>query len=173
MNKIEEILKSRMISKEKVIKLADEIKNDKNILSGVIDYFNGGSTADKGNCIEAIELVTEERPEILLPYLEFLIEQIDHEAPRVKWESARAIGNMAKFHSDKLINAIPKLLMNTEDSGTVVRWSTAKALTEIAKANSQKRNELIEKFNGILKKEDNAGVKNVYKKALKSMENKK
>jgi ribosomal 30S subunit maturation factor RimM len=173
MKKIEEILKSNLKPKEKVVKLANEIKNDKTVLSEVVDCFNGGSTADKGNCIEAIELVTEERPETLVPYLDFIVEQINHDAPRVKWESARAIGNMAKYYSDKLIDAIPKLLMNTTDSGTVVRWSAAQALTEIAKYNSKIRNELIVKFNGILKKEDNAGVKNVYKKALKFLENKK
>jgi hypothetical protein len=45
------------------------------------------------------------------------------------------IGNVAKRFLDKVKGAIPKLLKNTNDEGTVVQWSAAFVLTEIAKSN--------------------------------------
>jgi hypothetical protein len=48
MGKVDEILKSSMKPKEKVARLAREIKKDKNVLSKVIDCFKAGSTAEKG-----------------------------------------------------------------------------------------------------------------------------
>jgi HEAT repeat protein len=173
MIKIDEIMKLDIKSKDKIIKLANEIKNDKNNLSKVIEYFKNGSIAEKGNCIEAIEIVTKEKPEYILSNLDFVIDQLNFNAPRIKWESARVISNVAKIYSDKLNRAVPKLLLNTKDNGTVVRWSAAQALTEIAKYNLKIQQQLIPKLKEIFNKEDNNGVKKIYAKAFKSIENNK
>lgn len=79
------------------------------------------------------------------------------------------IGNLAQKFPEKAVQAVPKLLDNTKDKGTVVRWSAAFALTEIAKYNSKKQKELIAKLQNIIKTEQNNGVKNVYLKTLKTL----
>jgi len=43
----------------------------------------------------------------------------------VKWEACRIIGNVAQEFPDKVKEAIPKLLENIKDKGTVVRWNVA------------------------------------------------
>jgi hypothetical protein len=53
-----------------------------------------------------------------------------------------------------------------------VRWSAAFAMTEIAKSSQDSQKELVPKFNKILKKEDNNGVRNVYLKYLKQLDRK-
>jgi len=53
------------------------------------------------------------------------MEHINDNAPKVKWETDRIIGNVAKEFPDKVKEAIPKVLENTNDKGTVVRWSAA------------------------------------------------
>ena len=58
---------------------------------------------------------------------------------------------------------------NLENKSTVIRWCAAFALTEIAKYNSKKQKELVAKFQKLLEKEQNNGVKNVYIKALKKI----
>lgn len=85
----------------------------------------------------------------------------------MKWDAAESIGNMSKWFPKEVEKAIPNLLINTKDEGTVVRWSSAFALSEIAKNNPAIRNELVQKIDALVKAETNNGVKNVYLKALK------
>ncbi len=66
--------------------------------------------------------------------------------------------------------AIPFLMKNVHDTGTVVKWSAAYRLTEIAKHHPKTRKEQIPFFEKVIKKETNNSVKNVYIKAMKSIE---
>ncbi len=117
-----------------------------------------------------MKFVSKEKPEIMVPYIDVLIEYIDYKAPRVKWGCPEAIGNIAKHYPEKVQKAIPKLLKNLNDKSTVVRWCAAYALTEIAKYNSNKQKELIVKFKQLIETEKNNGVKNLYIKTLKEIE---
>lgn len=167
MDAVKTILQSDKKPKEKVSLLADKAKKDKKILDELVEYFEAGSVADKGNCIEVMEYVSQDKPELIIPYLDFIIENLDYNAPKVKWETARVIGNLASKYPDRVEKSIKKLVLNAKDDGTVVRWSVAFALTEIAKSNSKLQKELVKRFNQIVKEESNNGVKNVYLKTLK------
>ena len=168
MSTIEEILNSKRKSKEIVELLAEKLKSDDKAINELIQCFRDGTTAEKGNCMETIEYVTKESPEFVEDCLDFVIEHIDDNAPRVKWEACRIIGNVALRFPNKVKNAVSKLLENTKDKGTVVRWSAAFALTEIAKSSPKMQKELIPEFKRILKRENNKGVKNIYIKYLKN-----
>jgi hypothetical protein len=87
----------------------------------------------------------------------------------VKWGVPEAIGNIAMSFPNEVEKAVPNLLVNTNDESTVVRWCAAFALTEIAKNNPKARQELRSRIEEITRNEKNNGVKNVYLKALKSM----
>ncbi len=136
----------------------------------VIEYFEFASASDKGHLIESLEYVSQEKPEIIVPHFDFVLSCLAHKAPRIRWESARTIANLAKKFPDEASKAIPSLLKNTNDQGTVVRWSTALALGEIAKYNQKIRKQLLPLFEKIVKNEEGNGVKNVYIKALKAIE---
>ncbi|TDX11802.1 MULTISPECIES: HEAT repeat domain-containing protein [Petrotoga] len=99
--------------------------------------------------MEAIEYITKENPEFAENCVEFVIAHIIDKAPRVKWEACRIIGNVAQKLPDKVKEAIPKLLENAKNKGTVTRGSTAFALTEIAKSNQDVQRELIPAFKEI------------------------
>jgi len=167
---IDEILKSRKKPKEIVTLLAQKLMSDKGLVVNLIRCFENGSVTEKGNCIEAIEYITKEDPEFAKNYLDFIIDQINDKAPRVKWETARIIGNTAQKFPDKVKEAVPMLLENIKDKSTVVRWSAAFALTEIAKSNPKLQKELTTKFNKIVKNESNNGVRNIYLKYVKDVE---
>ncbi len=163
---IKDILKSKKKPKGIVELLAKKLKSDDKAIDELIQCFRDGTTAEKGNCMEAIEYVTKESPEFAKDCLDFVIEHINDKAPRVKWESCRVIGNVAQKFPDKVKEAIPKLLENTKDKGTVVRWSAAFALTEITKSNPEMQKELVPEFKKILERENNKGVKNIYIRSL-------
>jgi HEAT repeat protein len=167
---VEEILKSKLKPKEKTTLLASSLKNDSNLIFELIEYCKKASASAKGACIEAIEYVTKEDPVFAKPALNFVFEHVNDKLPRVRMESARVIANTAKEFPAETANAVPNLLANTKDEGTVVRWAAAYALTEIAKYNKDVRKKLIKKFEKIVLLEDNNGVKNIYLKALKKFQ---
>jgi len=170
MDTVKTILQSDKKPKEKVSLLATKVKKDKKLLNELVEHYEVGSVADKGNCIEVMEYVSQDKPELIIPYLDFIIKNLDYNAPKVKWETARVIGNLASKYPDKVEKSTKKLFLNTKDEGTVVRWSVAFALTEIAKSNTKLQKKLVKKLNQIVKEESNNGVKNVYLKALKILE---
>ncbi len=170
MSKIEEILQSKLKPKEKITRLAEEIKKDKKFVNEIVGRFESVPAGDQGHLIESLEYASQNNPEYIVPHLDFVICHLEDKAPRVKWECARIIANFALKFSDETGKAIPALLKNTKDKGTVVRWSLAFALGEIAKNNLKLQKEIIPKIKKIIKKENNKGVKNVYLKALKVIE---
>jgi hypothetical protein len=124
--------------------------------------------ADKGTCIEALEFATHKHPELLAKKsFDFIVESLEDKAPRVKWESARVIGNTAKLFQENLKKAIHNLLNNTGNEGTVVRWSAAFALGEIIKLGTAHNKELIPLVEEIIEKEEKNSIKKIYLNALK------
>jgi len=167
---IEDILQLNIKPKEKQQKLVEAVLNGKIKGKDLIEFFKSTSDVNKGTCSDVMKHVSEQKPEILAPFINDLLEYINYKASRVKWGVPESIGNMAKKYPDKVEKAIPKLLQNTKDKSTVVRWCAAYALSEIAKYNSKKQKELISIFLDIVKKEKNNGVKNVYMKTLKILQ---
>jgi len=172
MIKIEEILKSKIKPKEKQIKLVEAVVSGKISANEFISFFEITKGSDKGTCADVMKHISKEKPEILEPFIKILTNYINYELPRVKWGVSEAIGNLARKYPEKVSDAIPYLLKNTTDektNTTVIKWCAAYGLTEIAKNHPKTREKLLPEFEKILKREKNNGVKNVYLKALKKI----
>ncbi len=148
---IEDILKSKIKLKEKVILLSGYIKKDDTLIKELVECFKTGSNVEKGTYADVLKHVSLDKPELLIPYFDDLIEYINYKVPRVKWGVQESFGNMAKKFPYNVEKAIPRLLLNTKDESTVVRWCAAYALSEIAKYNSKKQKELLIIFSNIVK----------------------
>ena len=168
MSWIDEILKSDVKPKEKVTILARKLVSGAEI-GELIEYCKAAKGGDKGHCVEALTIVTEKNPKLGEFCLGFAITLLGDKMPRVKWEASRVIGNVAKELPEQAAKAIPALLANADDEGTVVKWSTAFALTEIAKANPKTRAKLTPFFEDKVANEENGGVNKIYAKALKAL----
>lgn len=166
---LEEIRKSDKKPKELNAFIAKLIFEKKPSGGDFTEALTSGSDAERGTCIEALEYATQTNQEIAKPYILEVIKCLGDKAPRVKWEAARIIANIAKSLPKEAEKALDSLMKNTTDKGTVVRWSTAFALGEIAKNNKSKQKDLIKTIENLAKKEQNNGVKNVYLKALKAV----
>ena len=166
---LEEIRSWKSKPKELVAFLTESMEKDEKLFSQLIEILRTGSDVEKGTCADIMKHVSKDKPEILVTYVDDIVEYINYKAPRVKWGVQESIGNMAQRFPKEVEKAIPKLLANTKDESTVVRWCAAFALSEIAKNNPRVRKELVPKIEGIIKNEKNNGVKNVYLKALKTI----
>ena len=171
---IQLLLKDKNIKgKEKTQIISELLVNKKLTLDALIEVAKVSKESEKATCIEAVEYVTKSKPEICTAtMIEFAAQQLADKAPRVKWESARVIGNCAPLFPGKLKLALENLLLNSEHSGTVVRWSTAYALGEIVKLKNFQK-ELAPALEAIMQREEKNSIKKIYAAALKKIKTNK
>lgn len=158
-------------SKAKTDALAKGLLKGDFSLTDLLDFASTAKEPEKATCLEAIEYATKENPAIgSEKLLAFATASLNAKAPRIKWESAKVIGNIAHLYPKKLNQAIAGLLINTEDKGTVVRWAAAYALSEILKLKGSNNKSLLPAIEAIVQREENNGVKKHYLLAIKKLE---
>lgn len=124
----------------------------------------------KATCIESLEFATQSNPALLTTEtLHFVINSLQDKSPRIKWESAKVIGNTIHLFPGEIEHAVGKLLINTEDGGTVVRWSAAFALAKIIKLKAEINNHLVPAAEAIITREEKNSIKKIYLEALKKV----
>jgi len=134
----------------------------------LIAFAEKAKDAEKATCIEAIEYATKQNVKIAdEKVLAFVTKMLTDKAPRVKWESARVIGNIAHLFPTKLSKPITNLLTNSEYDGTVVRWAAAYALGEIVKLKTKHNKDLLPAIEAILNREQDNAIKKKYADAIK------
>ncbi len=168
---IREILNDKFINpKDKTEFISKMILSGEIMISALVEFAKSSKDPAKATCIEALEFATKTNPGIAdSACLEFVTGTLKDKAPRIKWESARVIGNIAHRFPGNLDKAISSLLANTEHSGTVVRWSAAFALTEIIKLKTKYNTSLLPAIDAILEREEKNSIKKIYLTALKKV----
>jgi HEAT repeat protein len=168
---INELLSNKEIKpKEKTEGLSKCLLHKTISVDELIEFAHTAKDTDKATCIEALEVATHQHPSIANEKsLLFVTESLTNKAPRVKWESARVIGNIAYLFPSKLDEAMNYLIANTEHSGTVVRWSAAFALGEILKLNTKINKTLLPSIEAICEKEGKNSIKKIYLAAIKKI----
>ncbi len=165
---ITEILASKLSAKKKAKSLADALSSGVLAPATVVKEIPTLAEAEIAIVVEALEGATRAKPDLVDAKLFALLNGLlAREAPRVRWEAARTIGNVAGQHSKLLGTAVEALLANTSDDGTVVRWATAQALAAILRA-GYSGHELPTRMRDLAAGEEDGGVRAVYEKALKA-----
>jgi hypothetical protein len=167
----QELLNDKSVKpKEKTETLSKWILDNPKKNDLLIDFSKSSKDPIKATCIESMEFATKSNPEIAsLNCLDFVAKSLTEKAPRIKWESAKVIGNIAHLYPDNLDEAIKNLLVNSEHSGTVVRWSAAFALGQIIKIRTSQNKDLIPAIETICKREEKNSIKKIYLDALKKV----
>ena len=167
--KIEELLNDKSLKpKVKTETLSKWVADKKISTEDLIAFAQTAKDSPKATCIEALEFATKTNPSIANENcLKFVTQTLTEKAPRVKWESAKTVGNIAALFPTKLDKAISNLLTNSEHEGTVVRWSAAFALGEILKLNTKLNKELLPDIESIIKREEKNSIKKIYLDAIK------
>lgn len=168
---VEELFQDKTIkAKGKVSAIGEWLIKNELPIEELLAYAEKQKATDKATCIEAIEYATKKEPTIANEsVLNYLINTLKDDEPRVKWESAKTIGNIAKIFPTQLDKAIDNLLPNAKNKGTVVRWATAYALAEILKLKTENNKKLLPKIEILCEKEEDNGVKKKYLDALKKI----
>ncbi len=150
--------------------LSSWLLENKITLAELIAFAENAKDSPKATCVEALEFASKQNPTIVdKKSFQFVTGTLTAKAPRIKWESAKVIGNVAHLFKDKLDEAITNLLTNSEYEGTVVRWSAAFALGEIIKLKTKHNKELIPAIEAICNAEEKNSIKKIYLAALKEL----
>jgi hypothetical protein len=171
---IEDIFKDKTIkAKAKVNTIGEWLLNGQLPLEELLNFAEKQKATDKATCIEALELATKKDASIAnSDVLAFVTKALKDEEPRVKWESAKVISNIAKSFHTLLETTIKNLLINAEGHGTVVRWASATALTEILKLKTSYNTKLLPKIQELNSKEEDNAIKKKYIDALNKVNKK-
>jgi hypothetical protein len=154
--------------KEKTETISKWLLNGSMPFDELIAFAEKSKDSEKATCIEAIEYATRQNPAIAdETVFSYVTKTLTENAPRVKWESAKVIGNIAHKFPAKLNKPIINLLINSEHSGTVVRWASAYALGEILKLKTKHNKDLLPAIEAICNREKENGVKKKYLDAIK------
>lgn len=122
----------------------------------------------KASCIEALEHLTRTQPKALLEAgLDLCLRSLADKEPRVKWESARVIGNSIPHFPKRKDEAVKALLANAEHEGTVVRWSAAFALSQVILMKTSANKKLLPTVEAIIQKEEKSSIRKIYAAAIK------
>lgn len=167
---IGELIKDKTIKpKEKTETISLWLLDGTLNVKDLIEFALKGKDPVKATCIEAIEFATKQKPAIAdESVFTFVTNTLTAKAPRVKWESAKVVGNIAHLFPSKLDEAISNLLENSEHDGTVVRWSAAYALGEILKLKTKHNVELLPAIEAICEREEKNSIKKIYLAAIKA-----
>ncbi len=168
---IEGLLKDKAIKpKEKTETISNWLLDNTLSTKNLIEFATKEKDPAKATCIEALEFATKQKPDIADEnVLAFVTQTLAGKAPRVKWESAKVVGNIAHLFPAKLDSAISNLLANTEHTGTVVRWSAAYALGEILKLNTKHNKDLLPAIETIADREEKNSIRKIYLAAMKAV----
>jgi hypothetical protein len=154
--------------KEKLEIISKALLDGKLTIERLIEFAKQSKDPAKASCIESLEFATKEKPEIAdRNCFDFVTDCLSEKAPRVKWESARVIGNIIHLFQNDMDKAIYNLLKNSEYSGTVVRWSAAYAIGQILKLKTKKNIDLIPVIETIINREEKNSIKKIYLDSLK------
>ncbi len=168
---IDELLNDKSLgAKEKTETLSKWILEKRVGIAKLIAFAEGAKDSPKATCIEALEFATKQNPSLAdESLLQFVTQSLTDKAPRVEWESAKVIGNIAHLFPAKLEKAVENLIANSKDKGTVVRWSSAFALGEILKLQTKLNRKLLPAVEAIVKREEKNSIKKIYLKAIKQI----
>ena len=162
------LIDNKIKPKEKTEILSSLILEKQISVDQLTDLARSAKEPVRATCIEALEHVTLANPGMLTETaFDFVVKCLTDKAPRVKWESARVIGNTAALFPAKLDQAINNLLDNTEHQGTVVRWSAAFALGAILKLKTGRNGDLVPACEAIIEREEKNSIKKIYLEAIR------
>lgn len=168
---IAELFKDKTIkAKAQTETLSNWLLENKITTAQLIAFAENAKDSPKATCVEALEFASKQKSTIVdKKSFQFVTVTLTAKAPRIKWESAKVIGNVAYLFKDKLNEAIKNLLTNSEHEGTVVRWSAAYALGEILKLKTKHNKELQPAIEAICNAEEKNSIKKIYIAALKEL----
>jgi hypothetical protein len=93
-NEILEKLSNKSITKEEI---AEKIQENKNLIPEIIRGISSTKASIRYGCANSLKLISEEKPEILYPYMDFFMELLDSKYRILTWVAMGVLANLAEI----------------------------------------------------------------------------
>ena len=121
--------------------------NPETYLEKLIQGLESNKKRVQNGSAELISLLSKDHPDLLAPYIDKFIENLEAKAPVLRWEASCTLGNLAEVDMEKKIpQALPSMYPHLEHKSIVLANHTAQALAKIAEYNPQKAEEILDKL---------------------------
>jgi hypothetical protein len=93
----------------------------------------------RDGCAEIASLLSEDRPELLYPFVNLFLNNLEAKEPVLRWEAVCTLGNLAavdKHH--KIQAAVGRIVPHLQHKSIVLQGHSVRALGKIARANPDK-----------------------------------
>jgi hypothetical protein len=102
----------------------------------VIEGLHSEKRKVQSGCAELASLLSEDHPEIIYPYVNLFIENLEAKAPVLRWEAVCTLGNLSRVDKKKIISThIDQLFSFLENKSIVLQGHSVRALSKIAETN--------------------------------------
>ncbi len=92
-------------------------------------------------------MLSEDRPDLLIPYFDIFIGNLGAKAPILRWEAVCTLGNLARVDEEKrILPLLPRMYPLLEHKSIVLANHTVQALAKIAEHNHVKAEEILDKL---------------------------
>lgn len=128
---------------QKIKELAVVVANNSELLKDQITYLTGSTRRNRQNAASVLAQVSKINPELLVPYVDSLVEALDNSEAQTRWECLEALVEMVSYDSracDKAIAGAEASLFD-EENGTV-RLSALRFLCALG-ATTENRSEKV------------------------------
>ena len=104
-------------------------------LPQIIDGLRTQKGRIQAGCAELASLLSEARPDLLLPYAALFAGNLQAKAPVLRWEAACVAGNLAALDAERrLVPHIPSIERHLTHTSIVLQLHSARALAKMARA---------------------------------------
>ncbi len=109
--------------------------NPSEYLEHILQGLSSEERRVQSGCAEVASLLSEDKPELLYPSIELFVDNLDANAPVLRWEAVCALGNLASFDADRRLPAlVDKMAAFLQDKSIVLQGHTVRALSKVARA---------------------------------------
>ncbi len=110
-------------------------KNPADYAEAIIAGLHSEKRKVQSGCAELSSLLSEYKPEILYPFIELFVSNLEAKAPVLRWEAVCTLGNLASVDKNKLTPAyVNQIASFLNDKSIVLQGHAVQALSKIAEA---------------------------------------
>jgi hypothetical protein len=118
-------------------------------VAAIIAGLSSGSRRVENGCAELASLLSEERPELLYPYVDLFVGNLGSKEKVLRWEAVCTLGNLARVDDDgRVPPQIPTMAGFLRDKSIVLQGHAVRALAKIAAAHHQNAGRIFEALVG-------------------------
>jgi uncharacterized protein YdbL (DUF1318 family) len=112
-------------------RVADHVLREPMLLEQIASGLMSDDRKLAGDCAEVMTNVAAKKPELIVPYSNSLIAEIDHEDTRVRWESMHTLAEIASKTPENISRIVQKLVERIAiDESVIVRDYAIRTLGE-------------------------------------------